>query len=402
MKPTSANGGFIGYCFRGSKQMLSWSWKTDREAQQGPIPAALEHSALVPAAEATDLMTFLAKLHKTTDIDLLLSTYVSIIGGFVPAPAVAIYLLDADTGKPTKLAAHCIDGQHFPSFLSAYEQHGRKCDPVYSRVSSQLETTTNRLLLKRDMWVHHPFHRVLSVGSLHHILEAPLVTSDKGLMGTLNFGRPATQPHFDNDDVTLVDRIAQHVSIAIGHTAELNELRGRDAAWDEVFDAINTGVMITDGRGDIQFLNVAARHLFQQCDVDEELNDCISGALRNNLQTLRLRSTHTAQCLQLPRRSLNRSAYLTMNSVLVGHNRELVATFWYQPGQDPNFEYLHDLLTPREIKVLELLAQGMENKQIAEFLTVSLDTVKSHLKRIFSKMGVASRAQLLSQVFYQS
>jgi len=88
-----------------------------------------------------------------------------------------------------------------------------------------------------------------------------------------------------------------------------------------------------------------------------------------------------------------------MNSVAVGSGRGLVATFWYQPGENPSFEYLHDLLTPQEIRVLEMLAQGLENKEIAEFMTISVDTVKSHLKRIFAKMRVASRTQLLSQVF---
>jgi DNA-binding NarL/FixJ family response regulator len=50
-------------------------------------------------------------------------------------------------------------------------------------------------------------------------------------------------------------------------------------------------------------------------------------------------------------------------------------------------------LTDRESEVLVLIAHGMSNGEIAQELTISLDTVKSHAKRIFSKLEVRDRAQ---------
>jgi DNA-binding CsgD family transcriptional regulator len=378
--------------------MLVWSWKSGNGPQQRLGPGALQTQTALDAGSGADLASFLAQLHKTLDVDVLLSTYISIIGGFVPAPAAAIYLLDPGTGRPTRLAAQGADEHLFPRFLSAYETGGRECDPVYSRVSKQLKITSSSMLPKRERWENHPFHRVLSVGALEHILEAPIVTSDKGLVGTLNFGRSGTEPRFSDDDVTLVDRIAEHVSIAISHAAEVTRLRERDGAMDGVFQALGTAVMITDSAGEIQFLNLSARHLFQECETNPALKTIVAEGLRHNLEALTDLS-RVSRCLRLPPRTLNRSPYLTMNSVAVGSGRGLVATFWYQPGENPSFEYLHDLLTPQEIRVLEMLAQGLENKEIAEFMTISVDTVKSHLKRIFAKMRVASRTQLLSQVF---
>jgi DNA-binding CsgD family transcriptional regulator len=49
-------------------------------------------------------------------------------------------------------------------------------------------------------------------------------------------------------------------------------------------------------------------------------------------------------------------------------------------------------LTAREMEVLQLLARGLSNAQIAEELVVSLLTVKAHLRSIYSKLGVTSRS----------
>jgi DNA-binding CsgD family transcriptional regulator len=53
---------------------------------------------------------------------------------------------------------------------------------------------------------------------------------------------------------------------------------------------------------------------------------------------------------------------------------------------------LHAGLTPRELEVLRLLAQGLTSAQIAEHLTLSVLTVNTHVRSIYSKLGVTSRS----------
>ncbi|MFW6069801.1 MAG: response regulator [bacterium] len=50
-------------------------------------------------------------------------------------------------------------------------------------------------------------------------------------------------------------------------------------------------------------------------------------------------------------------------------------------------------LTPREIEVLQLLAHGLANKEIARELSIGEKTVKTHVSNILSKLGVLSRTQ---------
>lgn len=50
------------------------------------------------------------------------------------------------------------------------------------------------------------------------------------------------------------------------------------------------------------------------------------------------------------------------------------------------------VLTDREVEILELLARGLANKQLAKRLLVSEATIKSHLSHIYTKLGVDTRA----------
>lgn len=52
-------------------------------------------------------------------------------------------------------------------------------------------------------------------------------------------------------------------------------------------------------------------------------------------------------------------------------------------------------LTPREMEVLQALAEGLSNKEIAGKLYMSLDTERTHMMNILSKLGVHSRIQAL-------
>jgi DNA-binding NarL/FixJ family response regulator len=59
-------------------------------------------------------------------------------------------------------------------------------------------------------------------------------------------------------------------------------------------------------------------------------------------------------------------------------------------------------LTPRELEVLRLLAQGMEQAEIAERLVISPKTVRSHLEHILPKLGVHTRAQAVALAYRES
>jgi DNA-binding NarL/FixJ family response regulator len=72
--------------------------------------------------------------------------------------------------------------------------------------------------------------------------------------------------------------------------------------------------------------------------------------------------------------------------------RDLGVRTWRRTVAEPG------TLTEREREVLDLLAQGLTNKEIAERLVITTNTVKRHLKAIFEKLNVHTRSAATAKV----
>jgi DNA-binding NarL/FixJ family response regulator len=66
-------------------------------------------------------------------------------------------------------------------------------------------------------------------------------------------------------------------------------------------------------------------------------------------------------------------------------------------AQQPSGEVsLRMALTPREREIMELLAHGLDNDDIAKRLFITRNTLKNHITRVFAKLGVTSRSQAVA------
>ncbi len=72
--------------------------------------------------------------------------------------------------------------------------------------------------------------------------------------------------------------------------------------------------------------------------------------------------------------------------------RKVVASF-QSPRPDPETG-----LSPREREILELLIDGLRYKEIATHLTISIDTVRTHIRHIYHKLHVRSRGELTARL----
>jgi LuxR family maltose regulon positive regulatory protein len=82
-----------------------------------------------------------------------------------------------------------------------------------------------------------------------------------------------------------------------------------------------------------------------------------------------------------------------LDTLLAAFERESRAKV--STGDPTKAQQLPEPLSERELQVLQLLAQGASNQEIAHELVIALDTVKRHVSHIFSKLGANNRVQAI-------
>jgi DNA-binding NarL/FixJ family response regulator len=90
---------------------------------------------------------------------------------------------------------------------------------------------------------------------------------------------------------------------------------------------------------------------------------------------------------------LNVLMFSTVDQFVVNHQTFIIVEV--QANKDESLIDLASLLTARELQIATLVAQGLQNKQVAKKLHISEWTVSTHLRRIFAKLHVDSRAAMV-------
>jgi len=121
-----------------------------------------------------------------------------------------------------------------------------------------------------------------------------------------------------------------------------------------------------------------------------EDNDSVFAAMRAGAHGYILKGADKAEMLRAVRAAASGEALFSaaIAQRLISFFRELNAAPQTIPAIFPE-------LTEREREVLHLIAQGLNNAEIAERLTLSPKTVGNHISNIFSKLQVADRAQAI-------
>ncbi|MEN6350923.1 MAG: LuxR C-terminal-related transcriptional regulator [Syntrophomonas sp.] len=316
------------------------------------------------------------------DLEEIEAEYLRYIAPLIPAHASALYLFKPNQIKPIRIAATGVDEE----FLSYYEEAGRNLDPLRAWITTNYSAYQSQLLLGLEGWQHHPVYRVVGPACIDYAMQSPLIVG-QDIIGTLNFGREVAEGQFTRIELQVVSILSKFLSLAIVNSFGGLSAFQRREQFCQAMDAAQQGIVVTDSEHTVQYANEAAHGLVTRVlgaeNTTEPISQLIREGCKNNVKSGIVKSdTLVARFCPVPGSQSNQTV------ALLDENPSMA-----------QISILRCYLTSREIDVVRLVEQGLHNRDIADKLYISVNTVKRHLDNIYDKLGVGSRIELVSKVY---
>jgi DNA-binding NarL/FixJ family response regulator len=196
----------------------------------------------------------------------------------------------------------------------------------------------------------------------------------------------------DDDDLMragLVELLAGEAEIdVVGEASTGREAVERARRLDPDVVLMDVRMPDLDGIGAARELARAAPDAKVLILTTFEQDDYIFGALRAGASGFLLKRTRPEELIAAVRTIAGGDSLLSPSVT-----RRVIDRMAQQPSPDFSDQAKLDELTPREREVLDLLARGMSNREIAAALVVEESTIRSHVKRILMKLDLRDRVQ---------
>lgn len=335
---------------------------------------------------------FVEALHSSLTFEEAQANFIDWAGRLLPADAFGVYLLDDRTQEPLAVRTSGVSSR----FLARYEEDGRAHDPLLARVASTFDAVSSDLCWHPRAWRREPFYELLASANIHHLMEAPLVVSGR-LVGTLNVANPMRGRVFRERELEILRLLARHMSIAYGRAERVAESDARHAVQNELLDVLTIPMVVHDEKGALAFANAAAAELLGRVDLAAACS-----ALRQTATELARTHRRVVTAVIVAPEPRPSDLKTTSATGEIGASKLTVRMSRLPSGGFVSFLYSGPVSVPtplavlseREQEIVELVVRGLSNPEIAAACFVSTNTVKQHLKRVFAKVHVHSRAEL--------
>jgi DNA-binding CsgD family transcriptional regulator len=222
--------------------------------------------------------------------------------------------------------------------------------------------------------------------------------SGRAVLGVGCFTRAEGAPNFSDSEVAFLEGVADVVGQGL-RGALLLEQVGSDKSD-------SPGMIVLDPDDIVQSITPAAHVLLQEMAVDSGTRLELPSVIYHVAHAARERNAETAVGPNPARVRLPSGRWLLVHaSRLIAQDGldDCIAVILEPAKRSQLASLLFTLygLTQRERKVTELLVRGLALEDIARALSISLYTVRDHVKAIFAKVGVGSRPELTAKLVHE-
>jgi DNA-binding CsgD family transcriptional regulator len=335
-------------------------------------------------------------LTSSLELPSVLSRVYSVLEQLLPADYAALCI--SKPGRPTDY--DWMVAQMPPAFFARYHEIAAE-DFVRGAVVRQPNTVLRdsemvpRPVLERSLF----YQRCRELGMpLEHVMAVLL---DVGLDWHAGFMLYRDRPHpFSERERALLQRLAPVLTGKVRNCRMLQEVAGRGQCLEELFHHQGSeSIVLAPPSTEVMRTAHATALLEKWFAPLERASHGLPAVLVEHLK--RLVGADGTQVVGVPdtweRMRLEERLKVTFVPLPEHAGRKLWALVLQEVSHGMNMPSAwREVLTPQQVEVVARVLLGWDNQLIADDLGCKLSTVKKHLQRIFDKLGVSSRAALIS------
>lgn len=341
---------------------------------------------------------FAGALQLALTVDEVSQAFLTTVGDVLPTRTSGIYRLVGRSGEVLHVRSDAPT-----NFLLEYEDYGRDDDPVLQFVLRHRRPIDSRRAARKDVWENSGACSALGGAGLSHSLQAPLVASGR-VIGTINFARSKEMPEFSDTDLSSAQLISELLAMAIERARRFEDTGNRTTVMERALNQVPQALIVTDLNARVLFRNRSA------CDaelvdghhpspppnrnsVEASLVEAIAqfgtNGKRVHIRSFKDSSSQKHRIVKTYRLRDAQGAAVTLVFDRADQSADQKLPAW-------------DALSRREQQIAQLVSEGLTTKQIAERAFISENTAKQHLKQVFAKTDVRSRAELVRRMWNAS
>ena len=336
-----------------------------------------------PAPRLPELLDFFEELTRGDALGDLERSYCRGVARLVPHTMRAIYLFDGN-GRLERVAAENVSD----FFLAKYEEVGRAVDPLFSRLQATNAPVDNMELMSLNGWLESDIYReVVQMNGVNYTTLAPVIVGDR-LAGVLAWASPTKRESAGAQERELLAGIGRIVGLAVDVVRQREAEATVQQRLAGALDCMPSPVIVSNGREGTRTFNAKARKLMDELRNGEGLLNHLTARVGGRVPR------HSEA--EIETRAGRRSRVIAQSYELPELPGTVVTVLQEQgPASTASLTTLVEpRLTEREQQVAELIVEGLTSGEVAERLFLSPHTVRQHLKQIYRKLGVNTRAAL--------
>lgn len=363
---------------------------------------ALSHIQNLTPEDVLKVLQFITALNE--NFDSFISTTLKALNDIFVYPISTYTIFDTDMNGELFVA------DNYSNFFSKrdldfYDCHGYKDDVAFRNSSIDWATNSSKYTFVTEFkqGSSNSFERAMVQKGIRYQIRIGSHARATAPTHVLSVYKPLHTAPISEYELELLNVIGQAFSVSVGLYKQYTRLQKDAQIFKQFFDGTNKGIAFFDTSGNVLHCNSTFPRFAAKVSNEKSLHSLAIKLVAEHRQSIgemppqmeRKITKEVSDCsITVEEMQLNRQFdYLPYYVITITKTE---STKGSKPA--PRKKYLAYHLTAREMEVVPLLEEGLNNTEIAERLTISMPTVKTHIKNIFSKFEVSSRVALLERL----